>query len=145
MEDTHIQRFVYYCYVVIKIMIWVSGPLQWSDFTGIINKEVRERLHEQFDIWLDMLEGEMKGKEGKLDEITRAIFEMRHELTGIGAESLVEKVHPEELEQKETVCPRCGMVLTSRDEVERTVETMRKGFRLGHEEYMEFLNLLEKV
>jgi hypothetical protein len=26
---------------------------------------VRERLHEQFDVWLNMLEEELKGKEGE--------------------------------------------------------------------------------
>ena len=85
---------------------------------------MRERLHEQLDVWLDMLEEEMEGKEGKLDEFVRAIFEARHELTGLVAESLVEKLHSKELEQTEMVCPKCGRVLTSRDEVERTVETM---------------------
>jgi len=66
----------------------------------------------------------MAGKEGKLDELVRAIFETRHELTGLVAESLVEKLHSKELEQTEMVCPKCGRVLTSRDDVERAVETM---------------------
>jgi hypothetical protein len=108
-----------------KRMIRASVPAQWDDFTGLrINMGVRERLHEEFDVWLNMLEGEMEGKEEKLDEIVRAIFERRHELTGMVAESLVEKLHSKELEQTEMVCPKCGRVLTSRDEVERTVETM---------------------
>lgn len=66
----------------------------------------------------------MEGKEGKLDEIVGEIFKMRQELTGMIAESLVEKLHSQELEQREMVCPKCGRVLTARDEVERTVETM---------------------
>lgn len=106
-------------------MISASVPAQWDDLTGLeINGGVRERLHEQLDVWLDLLEGEMEGKEGKLDELARAIFEARHELTGLVAESLVEKLHSKELEQAEMVCPKCGRVLTARDEVERTVETM---------------------
>jgi predicted nucleic-acid-binding Zn-ribbon protein len=40
------------------------------------------------------------------------------------AESLVDKLHSKELEQTEMLCPKCGRVLTSRDEVERTVESM---------------------
>ncbi|MDI6885661.1 MAG: hypothetical protein QMD22_04805, partial [archaeon] len=90
-------------------MISASIHAPWDDFTGLkINEGVRERLHEQFDIWLNMLEEEMEGKEGKLDEIVGAIFEMRHELTGMVAESLMEMLHSKELEQTEMVCPKCG-------------------------------------
>jgi hypothetical protein len=71
-----------------------------------------------------MLEEEMSGKEGKLDEIVGGIFETRQELTGMIAESLVRKLHSKELEQKEMVCPKCGRELRARDVVERTVETM---------------------
>lgn len=106
-------------------MISASIHAPWDDFSGLkINEGVRERLHEQFDVWLNMLEDEMDGKEGKLDEIVGGIFEMRQELTGMIADSLVEKLHSKELEQKEMVCPKCGRELRSRDEVERTVETM---------------------
>ncbi|MDI6886990.1 MAG: UPF0236 family protein [archaeon] len=89
-----------------------------------IEKGWKDGLHEQFDEWLNTLEEGMEGKEGKLDEIVGEIFKMRQELTGMIAESLVEKLHSQELEQTEMVCPKCGRVLTSRDEVERTVETM---------------------
>ncbi len=106
-------------------MISASIHAPWDDFSGLkINEGVRERLHEQFDVWLNMLEDEMDGKEGKLDEIVGGIFETHQELTGMIAESLVEKLHSKELEQKEMVCPKCGRELRSRDKVERTVETM---------------------
>ncbi len=73
-------------------MISASIHAPWDDFSGLkINAGVRERLHEQFDVWLNMLEDEMDGKEGKLDEIVGEIFEMRQEFTGMIAESLVEK------------------------------------------------------
>jgi len=106
-------------------MISVCDPVPLDLFYGQkIEKGWRDGLHEQFDEWLNTLEKEMVGKEGKLNEIVRAIFETRHELTGLVAESLVEKLHSKELEQTEMVCPKCGRVLTARDEVERTVETM---------------------
>jgi hypothetical protein len=116
--------------MVIRV-VSTCAPAQWKDFIGMqVNTGVRERLHEQFDIWLNIMGEEMKGKEGKLDEIAETIFEMRHELTGMIAESLVEKLHSKELEQTEMVCPKCGRVLTSRDEVERTVETMIGSIKL---------------
>lgn len=97
----------------------------WVDFSGLeMTEGVRERLQEEFDVWLNRLEEEMKGKEEGLDEIVGEIFEMRQELTGMIAESLMEKLHSKELEQKEMACPRCGRELRSRAEVERTVETM---------------------
>jgi len=38
-------------------MISATTPVQWDDLTGLnTNKGVRERLHEQLDIWRDMLE-----------------------------------------------------------------------------------------
>ena len=47
-------------------MISVGGPVQWNDFTGSkTNIGVRDRLHEQFDDWLNILEGEMEEKERK--------------------------------------------------------------------------------
>lgn len=66
----------------------------------------------------------MRWNEGKLDKIVEGIFEMRQELTGMMAESLMEKLHSKELEQKEMVCPKCGRKLRARDVVERMVETM---------------------
>jgi hypothetical protein len=47
-------------------MITATVPVQWDVLTGLnTNKGVRERLHEQLDVWLDLLEEEMerKGKE----------------------------------------------------------------------------------
>lgn len=59
-------------------MISASIHAPWDDFSGLKIKEgVRERLHEQFDVWLNLLEDEMDGKEGKLDEIVGEIFETR--------------------------------------------------------------------
>lgn len=37
-----------------------------------------ERLHELFDVWLNMLEEERKGKEGKLDEIVGLSERKKH-------------------------------------------------------------------
>jgi hypothetical protein len=47
-------------------MISAGIHTPWDDFSGLnVNAGVRERLHEEFDVWLNMLEEEMSGKEGR--------------------------------------------------------------------------------
>lgn len=88
-------------------MISAGVPVPLDLFYGQkIEKGWREGLHEQLDEWLNTLEEGMEGKEGKLDEIVGEIFKMRQELTGMIAESLVEKLHSQELEQTEMVCTK---------------------------------------
>lgn len=68
-------------------MISASIHAPWDDFSGLnVNAGVRERLHEEFDVWLNMLEEEMRGNEGNLYEIVGGIFEIRQELTGMIAQ-----------------------------------------------------------
>ena len=90
-------------------MITACVPEPLDVFYGsVIEKGWRDDLHKQFDDWLDTLEEDMRGKEGSLAEIARAIFEMRQGLAGMIAQSLIEKLHSQELEQTEMRCPRCG-------------------------------------
>ena len=51
--------------------------------------ECRQQLHERFDRWLDTLEEQVKEPKPTLEQITRTVWEVRQELTGGLAETLV--------------------------------------------------------
>jgi len=53
--------------------------------------EVRRRLHERIDCWLDAVEGQVREQSPTLEEVTQVVFAMRGELTGMVAEALVEQ------------------------------------------------------
>lgn len=92
--------------------------------------EARRQLHERFDRWLDTLEGKMPEETPTLEQLTQAVFEMRQELTGTITEALVEQAHREGLSQRTMPCPHCGRLLSAREFVCRTVETMVGEIRL---------------
>lgn len=87
-------------------------------------EEIRQRLHEEFDQWLDRVEGEMKESRPTLSQLTEAVFNLRQELTQAVTEGLVESRYVEEKERGVMECPCCGRQLHARDEVDRRVETM---------------------
>ena len=68
--------------------------------------EYRRQLHEQFDLWLDTLEEQMTEPKPTLEQITRAVWEVRQELTGGLAEALVEQRYRTEHEQRNAPCPQ---------------------------------------
>jgi hypothetical protein len=86
--------------------------------------ELRQKLRERFDRWLDTLERQVEEKHLTLEQITKGIFAMRQELTSTVAEALVQGVHSSELSQETALCPRCGRRLSARGSHTRTVETM---------------------
>ena len=86
--------------------------------------EVRRRLHECIDCWLDAVEGQVREQAPTLEEVTQVVFAMRGDLTGIVAEALVEQRHGEALAQQTMPCPHCGRLLHARGTPNRTVETM---------------------
>ena len=53
--------------------------------------EFRQHLPERFDRWVDTLAAQMTEPEPTLEQITRAVWEVRQELTGGLAEALVEQ------------------------------------------------------
>jgi hypothetical protein len=55
--------------------------------------EVRQRLHNRIDAWLDKLEARVKDPTFTLEELTQAVFALRQELTQAVTEGLVEQVH----------------------------------------------------
>jgi len=92
--------------------------------------EVRQRLHDPFDAWLNQLEARMADRTPSLEELTQAVFALRQELTQAVTEGLVEQAYRAALEQRTAVCPQCGQTLSARGLQERTVETLVGAVRL---------------
>ena len=92
--------------------------------------EVRQRLHDRFDAWLDRLEAQVKAPTPTLEELTQAVFALRQELTQAITEGLVEQAHRAVVEQRTATCPQCGQTLSARGPQERTVETLVGAIRL---------------
>jgi hypothetical protein len=85
--------------------------------------EFRQQLHAQFDRWLDTLEEHMTEPKPTLAQITRAVWEMRQELTGSLAAAVVEQRYRPEREELHAPCPQCGRGVAARGVVSRRVET----------------------
>jgi hypothetical protein len=92
--------------------------------------EVRQRLHDRFDRWLQRVEDHVKEPQPTLEELTQAVFALRQELTQAVTEGLVEQAHRATLEQRTALCPQCGRTLSARGPQERTVETLVGALRL---------------
>jgi len=92
--------------------------------------EVRQRLHDRFDRWLQRMEDQVKEPKPTLQELTEAVFALRQELTQAVTEGLVEQAHRAALEQRTAACPQCGQTLSARGPQERTVETLVGAVRL---------------
>jgi hypothetical protein len=92
--------------------------------------EIRQRLHDRFDHWLDGLEERVKASPPTLEELTQAVFALRQELTQAVTEGLVEEAHRALMEQRTASCPQCGQMLSARGPQERTVETLVGAIRL---------------
>ncbi|MBI3302823.1 MAG: ISKra4 family transposase [Deltaproteobacteria bacterium] len=86
--------------------------------------EVRQQLHEQFDHWLDTLEEHVKEPKPTLEQLTRAVWALRQELTGQLSTALVEQRYRAEQAQHHAPCPQCGQQVAARGVVPRTLETL---------------------
>ena len=92
--------------------------------------EIRQRLHDRMDQWLDRLEARVKESEPTLEQLTQAVLALRQELTQAVAEGLVEQMHRPVVVQRTALCPHCGQTLSARGPAERTVETLVGAIRL---------------
>jgi peptidyl-tRNA hydrolase len=92
--------------------------------------EIRQRLHNRVDQWLDGLEEHVRTSQPTLAELTQAVFALRQELTQAVTEGLVEQMHRVLVEQRTATCPRCGQMLSARGPHARTVETLVGVIRL---------------
>jgi hypothetical protein len=84
----------------------------------------RQQLHEQFDQWLDTLEEQVKEPKPTLEQLTRAVWELRQELTGQLSTALLEQRYRAEQEQSHAPCPQCGRQVAARGVVTRKVQTL---------------------
>jgi hypothetical protein len=92
--------------------------------------EMRQRLHDRMEQWLDKLEERVKEPQPTLEELTQAVFALRQELTQAVTEGLVEQAHRAAMEQRTAACPQCGQMLSARGPQDRTVETLVGAVRL---------------
>jgi hypothetical protein len=86
--------------------------------------EDRQHLHACFEQWLDTLESHMTNPKPTLEELTRAVWVCRQELTGQLTATLLEQRFATEQGQRQAPCPRCGRVVEARAVPTRTVETL---------------------
>jgi hypothetical protein len=108
-----------------------AAILSLEDFRDAHRRtEVRQRLHDRFDTWLNQLEARMEDRRPTLEELAHAVLTLRQELTQAVTEGLVEHAHRATLEQHTAVCPQCGQTLAARGLQERTVETLVGAVRL---------------
>jgi Uncharacterised protein family (UPF0236) len=85
---------------------------------------LRQQLHVRFDQWLDTLEQQWHEPPATLLEVTATVWNLRQQLTGGLAETIVAHVHRGEHDRTQAPCLRCDRVLQARELVCRTVETM---------------------
>ena len=89
-----------------------------------VYEEIKGRLHEEVDKWLEGLM-EKVGVEGPtLEEIVEGVFSMRGELTGKIVEVLIGREYLGYKSEEVERCSGCGKELKGRGTYERTVETM---------------------
>jgi hypothetical protein len=81
--------------------------------------EIRQRLHDRLDQWLDKVEARVTEPQPTLEQLTQAVFALR-----------VEQPHRAMVEQRTETCPQCGQTLSARGPQERTVETLVGAIRL---------------
>ena len=82
------------------------------------------QLHEPFEHWLDTVEEHVKEAKPTLEQLTRAVGEVRQELTGQLTMALIEQRYRAEQEQSHAPCPQCGRQVAARGVVTRKVETL---------------------
>jgi hypothetical protein len=85
---------------------------------------LRRQLHTRFDQWLDALEAQLPGPAPSLAQVTETVWNLRQALTGGLTETRVEHAHRGEPTRQQSRCPQCAQLLTARDPVRRTVETL---------------------
>jgi hypothetical protein len=92
--------------------------------------EIRQRLHDRLDQWLDPLEKRVQEPQPTLEQLTQAVFALRQEWTQAVTEGVVEQAYRAAMEQRPVACPQCGQMWSARSPQERTVETLVGAIRL---------------
>lgn len=92
--------------------------------------QLRQRLHECFDQWLDMLEPYLEDKPMSLSDLTAVMGQLRQDLMGGLTETVIDHTHAAEIEQTQADCPTCDRSLSVRRQAHRTVDTLIGQVRL---------------
>ncbi len=92
---------------------------------------LRGQLHTRFDQWLDALEAQLQEPAPSLAQVTETVWNLRQALTGGLTETIVEHAHRGEHTRQQSRCPQCARLLTARDPVRRTVETLVGAIQLA--------------
>ena len=90
----------------------------------------RQRLHESFDQWLDMLEPHLGDEPMSLSDLTAVMGQLRQGLMGNLTETVIEHTYRAEIEQTQIECPTCDRLLSVRRQAHRTVDTLIGPVRL---------------
>ena len=85
---------------------------------------LRQALHDRFDQWLDQLEEGLPDPEATLAQVSDLVWQLRQDLTGGLAETLITHAHASEQSRKQAPCPQCHRRLIARPAVARAVQTM---------------------
>lgn len=91
---------------------------------------IRAQLHEALDKWLDEIEATMKKPKPTLEEITKAVFEQRQQLTAAITEGLITSKYQQEQERDSYPCQECGSELRGRQTAAVKIETMVGGLEI---------------
>src|ERR687886_2659122 len=94
----------------------VRARKQWDALRG--------QLHTRFDQWLDALEAQLQEPAPSLAQVTETVWHLRQALTSGLTETIVEHAYRGEHTRQQSHCPQCARLLTARDPVRRTVETL---------------------
>jgi hypothetical protein len=92
--------------------------------------EVRQRLHDRLEHWLQPWENQGQEPNPPVEELTQAVLALRQELTQAVTEGLVAPAPRTAREQRTVGGPPGGQVLSARGPQERTVETVGGAIRL---------------
>jgi hypothetical protein len=92
--------------------------------------QLRQRLHEAFDQWLDTLEPPLGNEPMSLPDGTDALGMWRQDLMGSLMETIIEHPYAAEMEQTQAECPTCDRSLSVPRQAHRTVETLMGPVRL---------------
>lgn len=86
--------------------------------------ELRRTLHERFDQWLDELERQVPEPASTLAALSQAVWDVRHQFTGMVLQTLVEHRYRDETMRRRIDCAHCQRTLAARPRVRCTLETL---------------------
>ena len=86
--------------------------------------QLRQRLYERFDQWLDALEPYLDDTPMSLPDLTTVMWQLRQDLMGRLTETVIDHTHALEAEQTHADCPPCHRTLKRRREARCMVDTL---------------------